>query len=396
MPEQPLAPQPPVPSQPANRPPNAVQLKASSPRWTALGVITGLIGVPAGFVVLVSMLQIDNADTLGPMSALQDIIAVTALVVGLLGICGGSIYLALRLGRRPSAAIATTGVVVYNLRSLLVPWQMISGMTTFRRRSGRTVPALLLADGEMLPLLFASTSAYWTAPGDGSSNVRTSLEEKILEALREHRPELVVGSGAGTANLPAEPGSLRQHRLPGTPVHEMSPRPMPIGWRMLPFYLAILAAAEMKTSQGGQPFRATEFAFGVGAVFAVGCVIVAVHWARWSRSIAVGIDWIAWKPRWDANGWRVIPVSHLVSIAPAIDWARWRTPRHTTRDSVALRRSDGRGIRLGPDDLAAGAAAAILPLVSDHPGMTAQARSVLARYKEPAAPADAGPARPVS
>jgi hypothetical protein len=384
-----------MPKQAALQAPNAVQLKASSPRWTALAVLVGLIGVPAGLAVLIGMLQIDDADTLGPMSALQDTIAVTAFIIGLLGICGGSIYLARRLGRRPSAAIATSGVVVYNLRSLLVPWQMISGMTTFRRKGGRPGPALLLANGDVLPLRFAPTSAYWTAPGDGSSNVRTSVEEKILQALREHRPELdsapavlpvavlpaaVLPSAVGAADLRAE--SLRQRQLPGPPVCQLPPRPLPVGWRMLPFYLAVIAATDLTTAPGGQPFMLAEFLFGVGGVFAVGCVIVAVRWTRWSRTVTVGADWIAWKPH--ANGWRVLPVTRLVSVAPGIDWGGRRTlgrPANAARrGGVALRRADGRGIRLRPDELAAGAATAILRLLDDHPAMTEQMRSVLTSY----------------
>jgi hypothetical protein len=392
-----------------------VQLKASSPRWTALAVIIGLIGAPAGFAVLISMFQIDDADTLGPMSAVQDTIAVTAVFVGLFGICGGSIYLALRLGRRPSAAIATSGLVVYNVHSLLVPWQMISGMTTFRRRSGRSGPALLLANGDVIPLRFAPASAYWSAPGNGSSNVRSSVEETILHALREHAPAagsvpaVLPAAATHPAGLQPEPASLRQrrmhrqHHLPGNPVYELSPRRMPLGWRMLPFYLAIIAIADLRTAQGGQPFRLTEFLLGVVAVFVLGCVIVAIRWTSWSRTIAIGTDWIAWTPRWDSNGWRVLPVTKIVSIAPRIDWGRWRTLGRSTnaapRAGVVLRRSDGRGVRLRPDELAAGTAGAMLSLVGDHPALTAQMRSVLARYAvESAAPGPAGadPTRPVS
>jgi hypothetical protein len=395
-----------------------VQLKASSPRWTVLAVIVGLIGVPAGFAVLISMFQIDDAKTLGPMSAVQDSIAVTAVFVGLFGINGGSIYLALRLGRRPSAAIATFGLVVYNVHSLLVPWQMISGMTTFRRRGGRSGPAVLLADGDVLPLRFAPTSAYWSAPGDGSSNVRRSVEETILDALREHTlaadsvpaplPALTGGTAGTTAGTTAnprpEPGSLRQHRLPGTPVYELSPRRMPLSWRMLPFYLAIIGIADLRTAQGGQPFRLTEFVLGVGAIVAVGCALVAIRWTRWSRTVAVGTDWIAWRPRWDASGWRVLPLARLVSITPGIDWGRWQTLGRSANAAprgggVALRRSDGRGIQLRADELTAGTAAAMLPLVDGHPGLAAQMRSVLARYaveSAAAGPADADPTRPVS
>src|SRR5262249_51391831 len=71
----------------------------------------------------------------------------------------------------------------------------------------------------------------------------------------------------------------------------------------------------------GQPFNPAQFELGIGAVLGTACLVVGVVWARWARVIAVGPDWLAWKPRW-AKKWRVLPGSQLASVGRGVDLSR--------------------------------------------------------------------------
>src|SRR5262245_57984144 len=71
-------------------------MREQSAVWGVLATAVAVIGIPGGFAALVAMMQIDNANTLGHMSAAQDFVAIAAFAIGLAGISGGSLFLAMR------------------------------------------------------------------------------------------------------------------------------------------------------------------------------------------------------------------------------------------------------------------------------------------------------------
>jgi len=376
-------------------------MREQSSVWAVLATAVAVIGIPGGFAALVAMMQIDNADTLGHMSTAQDFVAIAAFAIGLAGISGGSLFLAMRWWPRPGLAITPAGVVVYNWRPLLVPWSMVAGVTTYQRRFGPG-PALLLACGDVVALTCAPIVGSWSTSG-GARSLRCSVDEVISAGLAEcqpERPDEQEPACAPRAASPARHASLRRHQLPGAPSCYRPSRRLSGAWRALPISLPILAAGQLYAAQRGQIFNPAQFVLGIGAVFGTVCLVVGVVWARWARVIAVGPDWLAWKPLW-ARKWRVLPVSQLASVGRGVDLsrrsvrgqqdqrtrerpgARLSRPQATARRAIALRRSDGRGIQLRPDELDKGVASAILQAAGSHPAMTDEARRELthSRYR---------------
>src|SRR5262249_13559854 len=191
-----------------------------------------VIGIPGGFAALVAMMQIDNADTLGHMSAAQDFVAIAAFAIGLAGISGGSLFLAMRWWTRPGVAVTAAGVVAYNWRPLLLPWSMVAGVTTYQRRFGPG-PALLLTSGDVVALTCAPIVGSWSASGGGRS-LRCSVNEMITAGLAECRPQRPDGQERACMPATASPAghaSLRRRPLPRSPAFVRPARPLPSGLR---------------------------------------------------------------------------------------------------------------------------------------------------------------------
>src|SRR5260221_4061330 len=158
-------------------------MREQSSVWAVPATAVAVIGIPGGFAAVVAMMQLANADTLGHMSTAQDFVAIAAFAIGLAGISGGSLFLAMRWWPRPGLAITPAGVVVYNWRPLLVPWSMVAGVTTYQRRFGPG-PALLLAGGDVGALTCAPIFRSWSTPA-GPRDLRSSVDEMIRAGLAE-------------------------------------------------------------------------------------------------------------------------------------------------------------------------------------------------------------------
>jgi hypothetical protein len=366
------------------------QLRAASPSWRALALAVVLVGVPAGIAACAALLQID-ADTLVPTSAADAFVAVMALVIGFGGICCGSILLGLRWWARPAAAITPAGVVVYNWRPLLVPWPMISAVTSLPRSGRGPGPGLALVNGEVVALRFVPQTPFWSAP-DGARFGRFDVTEMIGQARPGNKP---ADRAAATERHKLGP-LLRRHELPEILYTALAARRLPWSWWAAPFVIAFLSFGRLATVAHHQSIDAAQILSAMGAILIALFLAVAVIWARWARAVAIGADWIAWRPRL-ATRWRVVSADELVSIAPGVDVSRRgvapRTPWTGRRRSggqiasygpfapadldIALCRSDGRGIRLGPNELDGGTAAALLQAFGSHPGLTDEARQRL-------------------
>lgn len=353
-----------------------------SARRKVLGAAIGLAGTVAGFFAFAVILQIDQTATALHMSTAQDAVGVSAVTAGLAGI-GGSLACAVRWWRRPAAEITPAGVLVRNWRPVLVPWPVIRAVTAAQPDTGARVPALLLADGEVLPLRFARPvpEEHLLAAG-GPDKAETAAIQMIRAALHAQQPDRPADQVAG---LPAARGAVRgtlaRRQLPGTPVTTLPRGRLPGQWLTLLVVPLFVLVPRLVAAQHGHPFDVAQFLLAIGAVAGALGLVVAAQWSHSTRRVVIGQDWLAWQPRIHL-GWHALPLAQVISIAPETGLGG---------RLVALRRADGRGIRLSAAELRTGAAGALLPVLDGHPGFTAAARSMMAQAAGVSLPAATHP-----
>ena len=246
-----------------------------------------------------------------------------------------------RLALLPAFEFYKAGVLVHNVRPVLVPWSMISAATTTQADGGLR-PALLLVNGETLPI---SLAAKVSSP-DESGTIKI-INDRLVKnhptwhgKMRDHAP----------ARIPAGvPGSLVRPKLPGQAVFEVYRHGEPRSW---PGIIGIPVF-----------FAPRGFVGGLSDLRAFA-----------SFHVAIGDSWIGWRPHF-ARQWRVLPFAEVISITKV---NRYKGRSGIAYCHLAIRRADGRGIELRESELCFGAAAALLPSLAGHPGLAPDAKDRLA------------------
>jgi hypothetical protein len=231
------------------------------------------------------------------------------------------------------------GVMVRNVRPVLVPWSMISAATAIRA-DGVLRPALLLVNGDVLPLRLAPRIS---SPGE--SGTIKIIDDKLAKVHpgRHGKPR-----GHAPAKAPADaPGTLLRPGLPGQPVFEVYRHYQPRSW---PGVIGIPVF-----------FAPRGFVGGLSNLRALA-----------SFHVAIGDSWIGWRPHF-ARRWRVLHFSEVISVTKV---NRYKDS-HIAYCHLAIKRADGRGIELRESELCFGAAAALLPSLAGHPGLATDARDRL-------------------
>jgi len=232
------------------------------------------------------------------------------------------------------------GVMVHNVRPVLVPWSMISSATATPVDGGLR-PALLLVNGETLPL---SLAAKISSP-DESDAIKV-INDRLVKnhptwhgKMRNHAPAQASASA---------PGPFLRPDLPGQATFEVyrhyEPRPWP-GVIGIPVF-----------------FAPRGFVGGFSNLRAFA-----------SFHIAIGDSWIGWRPHF-ARRWRVLHFSEVISITKV---NRYKGNSRAAYCHLAIKRADGRGIELRESELCFGAAAALLPSLAGHPGLATDAKARL-------------------
>jgi hypothetical protein len=255
-----------------------------------------------------------------------------------------------RLTLLPAFEFYKAGVMVHNLRPVLVPWSMISAATATQVDGGLR-PALLLVNGQVLPLRLAAKI---------SSAEESDTIKIIDDKLAKVRPKR---HGKSRDQAPAKaaadvPGSFLRPRLPGQAVFEVYRHYEPRSW---PGVMGIPVFFAPRGFVGG---------FSNLRAFA-------------SFHIAIGDSWIGWRPHF-ARRWRVLHFAEVISITKV---NRYKGGSGIAYCHLAIKRADGRGIELRESELCFGAAAALLPSLASHPGFATDAKDRLTWASE------AGPIR---
>jgi hypothetical protein len=334
-------------------------VRIPSLRWQLTGLACAVAGLVAGIASLL-LLRVETPPAGRGFSITQDILGLLAFT-GLLGFVSAGLLAGVALGRRPAAEADRSGVKVFGWRAVRVPWPMISEVTTVREGKGIR-PALLLANGQVLPLRFA---------GQVASDDAETLGLLDAALLRYHRKQRAKARGRWAAKPSADvPGPFVRRDLPGQVVFGV-PRPrfprwsrgVAVGVPVLLVGLKLLAALTK-----GYSFDAGQLVLAFAVVAGAAAVAVTIAWATWTSDIAIGEDWIGWRSR-TGRHWRVLPFSDIVSITTAT--------RKQLYHSLVIKRADGRGIEIRESALRAGAAAALLPSLAGHPGLDPAANDVL-------------------
>jgi hypothetical protein len=338
--------------------------------WKAVAVTVAVAGIIATLIVFSAALgviaAIDPAAVSGHGSVAQAMTEVTTTVIGFGGL-GGSLFSATRLWQRPAMVISAEGVMVCNRRPVLVPWPMISGVTTAQSGTGNKLPALVLIDGELLVCGFAPR----VLP-DRGGRPETAGSSGAMKLIGEAIAGQRSASGAGHSHQDVAPhrlerGSLFRRRLPGQGAYEIPRTRLPQKW------LVLLGAPIMELAMwprmevlGGQTLNSADLLVALAATAGGVGLIVAVQWWRHNRKVIIGDVWIAWRPR-VRLGWHVLEFRQVVSVAPG----------HGQGGIVAVKLADGHGIKLGDDELKAGGAAALLRALDGNPALTDTGRERL-------------------
>lgn len=233
------------------------------------------------------------------------------------------------------------GVMVHNVRPVLVPWSMISAATSTQVDGGLR-PALLLVNGETLPLMLA---AKISSPEE--SDTIKIINDRLVKnhptwhgKMRDHAP------AKASADVP---GPFLRPDLPGQPIFEVYRHYEP---RSSPGVIGIPVFFAPRGFVGG---------FSNLRAFA-------------SFHVAIGDSWIGWRPHF-ARRWRVMHLSEVISITKV---NRYKGRSDISGAHLAIKRADGRGIELRESELCFGAAAALLPSLAPHPGLAPDAKERLA------------------
>jgi hypothetical protein len=232
------------------------------------------------------------------------------------------------------------GVMVQNVRPVLVPWSMISAATATQVDGGFR-PALLLVNGEILPLMLA---------GKISSPEESDVIKIITDKLAQIHPKRHGKTrDQAPAKTPADvPGPFLRPDLPGQAAFEVYRHYEPRSW---PGVIGIPVFFAPRGFVGG---------FSNLRAFA-------------SFHVAIGESWIGWRPHF-ARQWRVLHFSEVISITKV---NRYKGASGIAYCHLAIKRADGRGIELRESELCFGAAAALLPSLAGHPGLAPDAKERL-------------------
>lgn len=337
-------------------------VRIPSLRWQLTGLACGVAGIVAGIASLL-LLRVEPPPAGGQFSMTQDIQEFLAFT-GLLGFAGAGLLAAVALGRRPAAEVDRSGVKVFGWRAVRVPWPMISEVTTVRDGKGIR-PALRLANRQVLPLRFAGQVA-----SDDAESLEV-LDAPLLKYQRNEHAKAREQRERWAAKARADvPGPFVRRDLPGPVVFGVPRRPFPRSSRgvavAVPVLLVGLKLVAALTK--GYSFDTGQLVLAFAVVAGAAAVAVTIAWATWTSDIAIGEDWIGWRSR-TGRHWRVLPFSGIVSITTA-------TRKHLYH-SLVIKRADGRGLEIRESALRAGAAAALLPSLTGHPGLDPAANEVL-------------------
>jgi hypothetical protein len=246
-----------------------------------LGVLTGFYGtLPAAFVIF----HFDNVAAAAHYSVIQDLIALTAFGVLIAG-ASLTLYVTVRLARRPSVVTSAAGVTVFNWKTVTLPWDNITDVvltpaTRFTRRGW--VPGIVQRDGQVLPVAFA---------------------EFLPSGGQAHRPAPEIPTSSGTLETSA---LIRK----GLDAHNR----------------AAAHAAGTVPDQAADGAEAGQSLLGLPQAD-------GPSWA--SDRLALTREWIAFRRA--ATGevpWNVIPYAAVSSVRPAAD-------------GIAISRPDGMGVVIG-------------------------------------------------
>jgi hypothetical protein len=335
-----------------------------SGRWRALGLVFCVAGIVVSLVAVAAILQIDHAAQAVHFSTAQGIVGGAATVVGILGILLSGLC-CVRLWRRPGLRFSQAGVMVCSWRPVLVPWQVISGVTTSKSRSGSALPALRLCDGQVLALKFVSV----VAAGYEDENEAMRLLRACMPVQHPASPQPPAAADSQPSPVPAAAGgSLSRRRLPGIPAYRLPRCRLPRNLISLPLFGGVIVMGFAARAQNPGAFNVAQILAGGGIAAAVLGLIVGFWWSRWTRAVVVGTDWLAWRPR-GSLWWHVLYFRQLLSVYPSARAGR----------GVLLKRSDGRGIWLRRAELQEAAAAHLISALDQCPGFTAAARQALGR-----------------
>ncbi|MGH3298304.1 MAG: hypothetical protein ACRDP7_41590 [Trebonia sp.] len=332
--------------------------KIPSARWRMTGIACAVAGLVAGILLFIGLLSIDGAGAARPDSLAQGILGLSAFAC-LLGFGVTGLITAIQFWRQPAAQLSDVGVMVCNWRTVLVPWGMIREATTSQDR-----PALLLADGQVMPLRFAEAipraGEYQSATLDMLEVTLRGHQSKRHAARRDPGPATPTG-------LPR--GSLIQRDLPAQIVYEV-PRRRFRPSRLLAAGLPVLVGGIRLVGALARstPLNDAQFAVALTAAAGIAAVFIVFTWSLETRTVVLGEGWIGWRPR-VSRRWHVLFFSEVVSIA--------RTTEDAIYHGVVIRRSDGRGIEIHEPQLRAGAGAALLPCLAGHPGLASDAEDTL-------------------
>lgn len=330
-----------------------------SPRWQGTGILGGLAG---GFVAAILIGAIDNSDNVvASQSIAQDVVITFALVIGL-GLVITGIGCCVVFWRRPAAQLSADGILVRNWRAVFVPWPLVADAAIPQLSTGGARPGLLLKNGQVVALRYAASIASFPTAEQQyeSSPVLHQLRAAIPGGSTQSEPPALI-----PAARVAE-GSLGCQDLPGPAVTTLARSRMPTRMYSL-FYIGLIIVVRVLLNSHG--FHGGETLLAIVITAGIISLVLVAAWTRMNRQVIVGADWIAWHPR-VASRWYVQPYAQVVSITVG------RANRFTP-EVVWVRRGDGRGIGLRPEEIRAGAGQSLLEAFAASPALTPQARGLL-------------------
>jgi hypothetical protein len=338
--------------------------RVPSSRWRGTGILCGLGGLAGGLVAVILIGTIDNTDdVVVAQSIAQNVVITVALVIGsVLAVTG--IGCCIAFWRRPAAQLAADGILVRNWRAVFVPWPLIADAAIPQLSTGGARPGLLLKNGQVVALRYAaSIASYPTAEQQyENSPVLHQLRAAIPGGNTRSEPPALI-----PAARVAE-GSLGRQDLPGPAVTTLPRSRMPARMYSL-FYVGLIIVVRVLLNAHG--FFSGNTVLAIATVVGLICVVLVAAWTRMNRQVIIGADWIAWRPRVTTR-WYVLPYTQVVSLTV-------RQPNRLTPELVRLRRADGRGIGLRPEEIRAGAGQPLLEAFADSAALTSQARRLLDR-----------------
>jgi hypothetical protein len=165
-----------------------------------LGMLTGFYGtLPAASIIF----HLDNVAAAAHYSVIQDLIALTAFGVLIAG-ASLTLYVPVRLARRPSVATSAAGVTVFNWKTVTVAWDNITDVvltpaTRLTRRGW--VLGIVQRDGQVLPVAFAEFlpsggQAHRPAPEMPTSSGALETSALIRNGLDAHNQAAAHATGA--------------------------------------------------------------------------------------------------------------------------------------------------------------------------------------------------------